>query len=252
MATAELEKFEGRPFSFYPPILNIKHNEWTHKRSTWSEVLVSNTKMDMDIWVPRRFLGDISRVDEPVMIVGLAHELEYRAGGLFPHKRRVVEMPAGRRPLPEPGSHELAPPPRKPSESAAEKKLSRFIIATLLVAVVGTFIAVTLVRGRYSGGRINYQTILQADLGLTNQDDYFAVVRKLGEPDDDHWKAETGERQYRALYYKKLDITVILMGADRDQVYYIGAKDKDWHNVHSVKLPGGGNTDSILRALPRF
>ena len=30
------------------------------------------------------------------------------------------------------------------------------------------------------------------------------------------------------------------------------AKDKDWKTVHSVTLPGGGSTDSILRSLKRF
>src|SRR5260370_69358 len=70
----------ARPFSFYPAILNIQHNEWIYQGATWSEVLVRNTRTEDEISVPRRYLGEISLVDEPVMIVGLIKELEYKAG----------------------------------------------------------------------------------------------------------------------------------------------------------------------------
>jgi len=100
--------------------------------------------------------------------------------------------------------------------------------------------------------RVEYRGILQAELGLTVQSDYFDVVRKLGPPESDRWKAETGERQYRALSYPKQNLVVILMGADRKSVHYIGAKDNDWRTIHSVELPGGVKTDSILRSLTRF
>ena len=98
MPPEELEKFAGRPFSFYPPIVNIEHNEWIYLKETWAEVLVKNTKSGEQLWVPRRYLGEISRVDEPVMIVGLVQELDYRGGSVWPYKRRVVEMPRTTRP----------------------------------------------------------------------------------------------------------------------------------------------------------
>src|SRR5580693_992417 len=83
----------SRSFSFYPPIVNIEHNEWLFRRATWSEVQVMNTKSSTELWVPRRFVGEISLVGEPVMIVGLVKELEYKAGTVYPHVRRVIEMP---------------------------------------------------------------------------------------------------------------------------------------------------------------
>jgi len=43
-------------------------------------VLVQNTRTDEEIWVPRRCLGKTSGIDEPLVIVGLAKELEYKAG----------------------------------------------------------------------------------------------------------------------------------------------------------------------------
>ena len=252
MPAPELEKFAGRPFSFYPPILGVEHNEWTYKQSTWSEIQVHNTKTDMDVWVPHRFLGEISRIDEPVMIVGLNQELEYKGGAVRANTRRVVPMPRSARPAPASGEEHPEPPPPKRSGSGTEKKIALLIATSLLVAILGTFLGVSLFRGRQSGGRVNYKAILQAELGLTVEDDYYAVIRKLGQPAADRWRAETGEQQYQVLEYPKLGLTVILMGADRDHVFYIGAKDKDWKTVHSVTLPGGGSTASILRALERF
>ena len=106
------EPLVHRPFSFYPPILNIAHNEWRLRRSTWSELMVVNVKTGEEVWIPRRFLGEISRVDEPVMIVGLLKELEYKGGSVWPHERRVIEMPRAVNQGP-------APPPPARTETTA-------------------------------------------------------------------------------------------------------------------------------------
>src|SRR6266446_9838837 len=88
-----LETLGPRPFSFYPAILNIEHNEWLYRKSTWSEILVYNVKTGEEIWIPRRFIGELSRIEDPVVIVGLIKELEYRGGAVLPYQRRVIEMP---------------------------------------------------------------------------------------------------------------------------------------------------------------
>src|SRR5271157_3573248 len=88
-----LEHLSTRPFSFYPPILNIEHNEWLFRKATWSEILVVNCKSGAEIWISRRFVGEISRIDDPVVIVGLNRELEYKGGAVWPYQRRVIEMP---------------------------------------------------------------------------------------------------------------------------------------------------------------
>ena len=252
MAPTDLEKFAGRPFSFYPPIVNIEHNEWTYQEASWAEVRVRNTKTGQELWVPRRFLGEVSQVDEPVMIVGLVQELEYAAGMVAPHQRRVIEIPAAGKPAgaDEAGAPEKIPPPS--GESAAERRIRRLILVSLAAAILAAFLVTLFTRGRESGGRVSFEPVLQADLGLTTEDDYYAVVRKLGEPAQDRWKEGAGERQFRAMDYPELGVTVILMGADRDSAHYIGAKDKRWRTVHSVKLPSGVNSDSILRALEPF
>lgn len=82
-----------RPFLFYPPIVGIEHNEWTLRRITSSEVLVANTKTSEELWIPRRFLGEVSAIEDPFLIAGLIKELEYKAGAVLPYRRRVIEMP---------------------------------------------------------------------------------------------------------------------------------------------------------------
>src|SRR5437867_9398615 len=88
-----IESLGPRPFSFYPAILNIEHNEWMFRKATWSEILVYNMKSKEEIWIPRRYIGEISRIEDPVVIVGLVKELEYRGGAILPYQRRIIQMP---------------------------------------------------------------------------------------------------------------------------------------------------------------
>jgi hypothetical protein len=88
-----LDPLSGRPFSFYPAIRGIQHNEWTFRKATWSELVVVNRKSGEEISIPRRLVGEVSVVDAPVVIVGLLRELEYREGAVWPCQRRVIEMP---------------------------------------------------------------------------------------------------------------------------------------------------------------
>jgi hypothetical protein len=251
------EHFGQRPFSFYPPILNLDHNEWIFRRATWSEVLVANTKTGEEIWISRRFIGDVSRIDEPVMILGLTKELEYKMGQVLPAMRRVIEIPRAVNEGFRPMASDL--PVRRPAhvvgirlEGSAESRIGKMIAAVLVVGVVGCFALVNVFRTSHDGSRISYSPVVQSDLGLTSQDDYFAVVRKLGPPAEDRWRSDKGELQYRVLTYPQQGLSVILMGSDRSKARYIGALDRDWHPVDAVSLPGGGTTASMLRALPKF
>jgi hypothetical protein len=83
-----------RAFALYPPILNVEHNEWQVRKTAGPELLVSNLKTDLEVWIPKRLIGDISGPDSPLLAVSLRQELEYKAGVLWPCARRVVEMPA--------------------------------------------------------------------------------------------------------------------------------------------------------------
>jgi hypothetical protein len=247
-----LEHLGARPFSFYPAILNIEHNEWLFRKATWSEILVYNVKSQEQLWIPRRFLGEISLIEDPVVIVGLVKELEYRSGAVLPHQRRVIEMPVavGDRP------HAPATPRPQPApvvgirlEPGAEARVGRLILGALLAGVIGTLAVVMATREgtlRARGGRMNTD---EAFLDLTARDDYFSIVHKLGPPSADQAATRGGDLEFRSLWYRdRGSYYVILMGSERGDMRYIGAMDKNWKVLHSVNA----NTGSMLRGLPKF
>jgi hypothetical protein len=88
-----LNHLARRRFSFYPPILNIEHNEWLFHKATWSEIQVVNCRTGEEIRISRRFVGEVSRIDDPVLIVGLHRDLELKDGIVIPCERRIIEMP---------------------------------------------------------------------------------------------------------------------------------------------------------------
>lgn len=247
----ELAQLSGRPFSFYPPVLNIEHNEWQLREATWSEMLVHNTKTELEIWVPRRFVGQVSQIEKPVMIVGLNKELEYNAGIVRPHEKRVLHLPkapAG----PPPAETGTIPTPAMLAgvrlSGGTESRIVWLVGAVLLMGILAALIGVKLSRN----DNVEFEAVLQEDLGFSARDDYFAVVRKLGPPAKDRWKEPATEMQYRALSYPDRHLTVILMGTERKQALYIGALNDRWRPVHTVLHAGGGNTRSLLERLQRF
>jgi hypothetical protein len=88
-----LDHLANRPFSLYPPIVNVPHNEWLFRRVTWSEIQVVNRSSGQEISIARRYVGEVSRMDDPVLIVTLYRELELKNGMVVPFERRIIEMP---------------------------------------------------------------------------------------------------------------------------------------------------------------
>src|SRR5579871_579711 len=253
-----LDHLATRPFSFYPPILNIERNEWLYRKATWSEILVLNCKSAEEVWIPRRFLGEVSRVDDPVLIVGLTKELEYKAGAVWPYQRRVIEMPVavggGVRPsAAEPERTERAPVVDIRVPPSTDKRIFRLIGGALAAAIVLYLAAVNLTRvGDIRQRQTAVTAVDQSYLEITGRDDYTAVVAKVGYPARDRWMNEGGALQYRALSYPDRRYSVILMGSTRQGATYIGTMDENWRPLHSVELPSGGTTASLLRGLRRF
>lgn len=253
-APQPLDQLAGRIFSFYPPIRGIEHNEWQFRRAEWSEALVANTKTGLEVWIPRRYFGEVSPVDEPVVIVGLTRELEYKGGSIWPYGRRVVEMPSA------PGSFAPAPTaagataPRKGSVSpqpTTESRISRLILGALATGIALCLIVIAIYRiGPMRP--VKFTSVDQDFLALNRYDDSFSVVRKLGQPAESRWKAETGELQYQVMWYPKRSYYIVLMGADRQAARYIGALDGNWRVVHYIELPNGTSTASMLRAIGKF
>src|ERR1035437_6795835 len=99
MASPPLEQpfdhMAARAFSFFPPIVGIEHNEWLLRQVNWSEVLVANQATNQELWIPRRYFGEASRIEDPVLIVGLTREMEYQGGMLRPFKQRLIQMHSG-------------------------------------------------------------------------------------------------------------------------------------------------------------
>jgi len=246
----ELEGLSGRAFSFYPPILNVEHNEWKLLEATWSEILVHNTKDNQEIWVPRRFMGAVSRVEEPVMIVGLERELEYTAGILRMHERRVISMPKGPSSI-VPMEDSAIPTPAMLGGArigdAGESKMGLYILGGIIAVLFVVYGVISYSRG----DRVEYQAVLQEDLGFTAEDDYHAVVRKLGAPGNDRWR-DGKDLQYRAMAYPDRHFTIVLMGTEQNKARYIGAVNDAWRPVHTVKHAGHGDTRSLLEGLKRF
>jgi hypothetical protein len=155
---ASFESLGRRPFSFYPPIVNVEHNEWVLRHASWTDFQVINTKTKTELCVPRRFVGEGALVEEPVMIVGLVKELEYREGAVLPHVRRVIEMPRAVNASPPARRHELqseampgAPPRTAPVvgiriENEPKSRLWRVLVAAVAAAVLVCVAVVILVQ----------------------------------------------------------------------------------------------------------
>jgi hypothetical protein len=250
-----LEHLGNRRFSFYPPILNVEHNEWFFRRGTWSEILVVNSRTAAEIWIPRRFLGEVSQIEDPVVIVGLVKELEYKAGAVWPHQRRVIEMPVavGESARPSQPAGDLpAPVIGIRTESPTDSRMGKLIGFTMLVGVVVSFVAVNVLRDGALRPRVTHSSGDQDYLQLTHADDYHAVLRKLGPPTQDRWQSEAGAIQFRSLWYPDRGYYIILMGDSRNNARYIGSMDAGWNPLYGVELRAGGTTLSTLRELKKF
>lgn len=215
-----------------------------------------NARTGEEIWIPRRFLGEISRIEDPVVIVGLLKEVEYREGAVWPYQRRVIEMPmAVGGPLrPAASAQRTGPAPVVGIrlESGSESHIFRIIGGALVLGLVAAYVAVNFYRDSVLRPRIAHVAKDRMYLPLTAQDDYDAVVTKLGPPAHDSWQDLAGGARYRALWYPSRACTIILMGADGEAATYVGALDANWNPVHAVRLADGRPGEPLLRALPRF
>ncbi len=246
-----LEELGNRRFSFYPPILGVEQNEWIYSRATWSEMLVINAASGAEIWVPRRFVGEVSRVDEPVLIVGLTRELEYKGGSVMPHQRRVVEMPRGPRlAQQEPVASDPAPVVSIRLEPSPDVKAGKMIVVFLVLGVVACSIIAGVARNSKVRPKNDFSQLDQSYLQLSRNDDYYSVVQKLGSPAADHSSVAPGGLAYRILEYPGRHFTVVLMGRTQAEERYLGTLDSTHRVLDSARFPNGGDGSAMLRALP--
>jgi hypothetical protein len=213
---------------------------------------VLNTKSNEELWIPRKYVGEISKVDEPVMIVGLLKELEYKAGMLWPYERRVLEMPRSTAtaltdngPLPPP------PGPRR-SASSPESHIGRLIAIALLIGLVACVVVVGVFRSGVMRPKVVFTAKDQSFLELNRDDGYFEITQKLGKPAEDRWRPGAGELRFRLLLYPERGYGAVLMGTEENNAKYIGCVDRNWHVVHAVEGPRGDSTLPLLRNIKPF
>jgi hypothetical protein len=258
MAPTPLEQpfdhMSARSFSFFPPIVGIEHNEWLLRQVNWSEILVVNQVTNQELWIPRRYFGEASRIEDPVLIVGLTREVEYQGGMLRPFKQRLIKMPSGL------ASHSESPggPDRAAASSmmhirseTSDKRAFKLIGMAVGCALLLWVVAAAALRVGFIQQRIVITTRDQTFQTLTSRDDRFAIVTKIGQPGFDRFK-EVGTIQFEALSYPDRKYTVILAGRDTRTLGYIGTLDDNWRPVHFVNFRTGGTTESLLQTITRF
>ena len=255
-----VEEIGRRSFAFYPSIANAEPNEWLIRSASWTVVEVVNARTGLEVAVPRHFVGPISEADDPILIVGLTKELEYREGALWPRVKRVIEMPRAV----NGGLESDLPPWRSQTQSAgstpvvairlhgsAESRLSKVLAAVGVGAVVVSLLAVGVFREWIYPPHVTANRNSRYDLLLNGADDYASLARRFGNPDSDRW-AGLDSARFRMLRYDKLRATLVLMGRDAEPARYIGAMDSNWHVVHSIRLENQLDSGAVLSRLPRF
>jgi hypothetical protein len=234
------ELSRGR-FSFYPAIIGVQHNEWTLRRASWTEILVVNTKTSEELWIPRRFVGDISPIQAPVRIVGLVKELEYKGGAVLPHRRSVIQMPRAvndfSRPVARPGSGRPAQVLAIRVEPTAESRMVRFLKGSAALGILACLGVVFVVRDAHLGARLGWTSSTPRLPDLAAQDDYASVVRKLGPPSTDRWVRQNNGEGFRRLFYSRKGWMIVLAGRDPETAHYAGTLREDGRVIHAA-TPG--------------
>lgn len=252
-----------RRFSFYPSITNAEPNEWLLRNANWSEVQVVNSRTRQEIWIPRQYVGCISETDDPLLIVDLTKELEFREGAVWPRVKRVIEMPlaangnsdgVGLKPWLRQATGERKTPAPVIGirlERAASSKKGRIAAYFGVGAALLSLLVVVVFRDWVFAPHVTAAPVSEARLGLTSSDDYAAVVRRLGQPTGDTW--HPGEPlPFRALTYQQRNLTVILTGPDREHLHYAGAVDSRWQVIDRAKPLQDRRNSAALANLPAF
>jgi len=244
-----LQHLGGRRFSFYPPIRNLQPNEWLYRRATWSECIVMNARSGEEVCIPRMFLGEVSGVDEAVMIVGLNRELEWRAGAIIPQERRVIELPVAVNESRHPVSSgaRLAPVINIRLEPKAEVRAWKWIGVAFVLGAVATTIVANIAWQSQPRERPDLFRTYRPWLQLSADDDYASTVRRMGPPSGVRI-TRSGGAVFQALVYEARHYSVILMGRDEESARYVGTIDTRGHVLDAVRLTNGLSSERLLHS----
>jgi len=252
-----LEEVGRRRFAFYPSIANAEPNEWQLRGATRSEVNAINTRTDLEIWIPRHYLGTVSEVDDPILIVGLTKELEFREGAVWPRVRRVIEMPRAVNENPRPWQQPAAP--ARPAavvgirlENPSDSRASRILAVAGVSAVVVSLLAAGVLREWIFRPKEISERTSAVGFAFTGSDDYHSIVSRWGTPASARWRTGSSSLTFQALTYPRQRTTLILMAKPGQSPHYIGAMTSNWHVAATVKLSGGLDSRGVLSGLPKF
>lgn len=201
------------------------------RSATWDEIRVVNTKTSEEIWVPRRFLGAVS-LGEPVVIVGLLKELEYKERAVLPMVRRVIEMP---RAVNESARPRIRAAQRETPAAVVGIRLergrsrARLVLGAVATGLLFLIPIGILVRDGFIGSHQPPMSPAMIDLPFTALDDYASIVARIGPPAQDRTR-RSGGVEYRRLTYPSRGFTLVL----RDG-YYAGALDPSGRVIHFVR-----------------
>ena len=150
------------------------------------------------------------KTEDPVLIVGLTKELEFKAGSVWPRVKRVIEIPRAVNDFPlrprlatqEP----VAPAPIVGIrlESRAESKAGRLLLYAGVAMVLVSLLVLVVFRDWIFSERVSYRPVVETNLGLNISDDYNSVIQRLGKPTSDRWQTDKGALQFRALTYRRI------------------------------------------------
>ncbi len=212
-----------------------------------------NTKSLQELWIPRGFLSGVSSIEEPVVIVGLIKELEYREGIVVPHVRRVIQMPLAANDVPRPWLNvppepgQLAPVVGIRVEDTAESQTSRKILGAVAAGILTCVVGMVIFRDATAGARARFLgPVSRLALPFTANDDYESVVSRIGYPESTRSRPTSDGRAFYLLRYPDRAFTLVLLGTDRIHAAYVGAFGRGGHVVHSVVLPDGHDSTTLL------
>ncbi|MGA7411826.1 MAG: hypothetical protein WBW33_15210, partial [Bryobacteraceae bacterium] len=196
-------------------------------------------------------------IDDPILIVGLTKELEYREGAVWPRVRRVIEMPRAVNENPRPWSQSTAL--SRPAavvgirlESPSDSRASRMLLVAGVGAVVVSLLAAGVLREWIFRPRQVLERQSTAGIGFTASDDYGSIVVRWGSPASDRWHTDGSSMTFQALTYPRQHATLILMAKPGGSPHYIGAMNSSWRVMATVKLGDGMDSRGVLSGLPRF
>src|ERR1035438_7270869 len=250
-----LDHLGHRRFSIFPSLVDVEHNEWLFRRSDWDEIQVVNTKTNLELWIPRRFLGGVSSTEAPIVIVGLLKELEYREGVVVPLVRRVIEMPRAVNDAPRPAGYAPAPGRLAPvvgirTESDTRPSQGRGLLPKVALGLLTCVVGLVLFRDGPLSTRARFLSApVRVPLPYTANDDYLSIVSRAGRPSSDFVRTPPAGGEVHLLRYPDRGYALVLFGPDRDQARYIGAVGRGGRVIHSVTLSDGTDSSALLARL---